>query len=470
MNLFDAMTIANTDATTTNGAVTLPTSTSKIVDFFYLLGAMRTSGEDTIINSFSAALGEDFLITVRSLFYARDIRGGQGERNLFKVCMKYMANAPVYRHLVEKNLHLVPIYGRWDDMTCFAGTAMESKAMALWAEAILSGDGLACKWAPRESSSKAAIAKLLMAHTKMSPKSYRKHLAQNTKVVESHMCSGSWSDINYGHVPSVAMKNYRKAFESHSPEKWASYMSSLSSGSAKINSAALFPVDLVKAALKDYSESLDHQWNSLPNFMSEASGNNLVVADTSGSMYTNASVQPIEVSIALALYISERNNGIYKNKFITFSENPQIQTIFGANLQEKVGNLQSSNWGMSTNLQKTFDLILKSAVDAKIPQSEMPNNILIISDMEFNQCGSVSTNYELIKQKFAANGYDMPKIIFWNVNGRIGNVPATKNDYVNLVSGYSPSICKFVLNGTTPQPMDAVLAVVNSDRYSLVTV
>ena len=469
MNLFDAMEISST-AQTANGAVTLPTSTSKIVDFFFLLGAMRNSPESEIIRAFSASLAEDFLITVRSLFYARDVRGGQGERNLFKVCMKYMANAPKYKHLVEKNLHLVPVYGRWDDMTCFIGTTMESKALSLWSEAILSGDGLACKWAPREASSKASVAKLLMQYTKLSPKSYRKHLSSNTKVVESSMCSGSWDTINYSHVPSVAMKNYRNAFKTHSPYEWELYMDSLNSGTAKINSSVLFPVDLVAATMKNYSQSLDHQWNSLPNYLSDAGGNNLVVVDVSGSMFTGGNPQAVEVAVSLGLYISERNTGIYKNKFITFSEKPKIETIYGANLSEKVSNLLKADWGGSTNIQKTFDLILNAAKNHNIPQSEMPNNIIIVSDMEFNFCDSGSTNYHLIKSKFEASGYKMPKIIFWNVNGRIGNVPASKNDYVNLVSGYSPSICKSVLKTSTPTPIDAVLDVVNSDRYSLVTV
>lgn len=469
MNLFDAMEISST-AHTANGAVTLSTSTSKIVDFFFLLGAMRNKPDSEIIKVFSAALSEDFLITVRSLFYARDIRGGQGERNLFKVCMNYMANAPSYRHLVEKNLHLVPVYGRWDDMTCFVKTPLESKALSFWAEAILSGDGLACKWAPRESSSKAYVARLLMQHTKMSPKAYRKHLSSNTNVVENSMCAGNWSEINYSHVPSVAMKNYRKAFENNSPLTWSAYIEDLNSGINKINSSALYPVDIVAAVIKNYSPSLNHQWKSLPNYLSDKGGNNLVVVDTSGSMYTGSKPQAIEVAVSLGIYISERNTGIYKNKFITFSNRPTIQTIYGENIQETVSNLLSADWGGTTNIQATFDLVLNSAKASKIPQSEMPHNILIISDMEFDQCSRDSTNYELIKQKFADSGYEMPKIIFWNVNGRVGNVPASKNDYVNLVSGYSPSICKSVLKSTTPTPIDAVLDVVNSERYKLVTV
>jgi hypothetical protein len=472
MNLFDAME-SNSEfstARTANGAVTLPTSCSKIIDLFFLLGAMRSSDEASIVKVFSEAFWEDQTIAMRCLFYARDVRGGQGERNFFKTCMKWLANSK-HSDVAEKNLHFIPTYGRWNDLEVFVGTPLESKALSLWAKAIADGNSLACKWAPREASSKSALAKKIIPLTGLSPKAYRKQLASLSNVVESKMCANDWEGVNYSHVPSVAMKNYKDAFKKHSPNKWEAYLSGLSTGTATVNSSVLFPADIVNSEARGADSALlNAQWASLPNYMEGVVGNNLVVADTSGSMQgSGKEISPMDVSISLAMYISERAVGYYKNKFITFSERPSIQHLNGSDFVSRVRQLRNSDWGMSTNLIKVFNLILDSAKKNSVPASEMPVNILIISDMEFDSACSNDTNYEVIKALYAKSGYSLPKVIFWNVKGRPNNVPASKHENVNLVSGYSPSICKAVLSGNTPNPMDVVLAVVNSDRYSAIS-
>jgi len=472
MNLFDAMesNSAFSTARTANGAVTLPTSCSKIIDLFFLLGAMRSSDDASIIKVFSEALWEDQTIAMRCLFYARDIRGGQGERNFFKTCMKWLANSK-HSDVAVKNLHYIPTYGRWNDLEAFVGTPLESKALSFWAQAIADGNSLACKWAPREASSKSALAKKIIPLTGLSPKAYRKQLATLSNVVENKMCANDWEGVNYSHVPSVAMKNYKDAFKKHSPDKWGEYLAGLSAGTATVNSSVLFPADIVNSEARGADRALlNAQWASLPNYMEGVTGNNLVVADTSGSMQGyGKEICPMDVSISLAMYISERAVGYYKNKFITFSENPTIQHLNGSDFVSRVGQLRRADWGGNTNLIKVFNLILDSAKKNSVPASEMPVNILIISDMEFDSACPQNTNYEVIKALYAKSGYSLPKVIFWNVKGRLGNVPASKSENVNLVSGYSPSICKAVLSGNTPNPMDIVLAVVNSDRYSAIS-
>jgi hypothetical protein len=193
----------------------------------------------------------------------------------------------------------------------------------------------------------------------------------------------------------------------------------------------------------------------------------LPVCDVSGSM----TGLPMDVSVSLGLYISERNEGIFKDAFMTFSDIPEMVYIpEGLSVVDKLRYISRANWGMSTNLQATFKLILKTAVRNSLPEDEMPTKVLIISDMEFNECGR-NTNLDEVRTQYELNGYKMPEIIFWNVNGRIGNVPARADEPgIGLVSGFSPAILTAILSGSGFTPLDLMMKAVDSERYAAINI
>jgi hypothetical protein len=198
--------------------------------------------------------------------------------------------------------------------------------------------------------------------------------------------------------------------------------------------------------------------------MADSTERIIPVCDVSGSM----NGLPMDVSVSLGIYISERNQGIFKDAFITFSDRPKMNYLKGS-LSERMRQLSNADWGMSTNLQATFDLILNSAIRESLPESEMPTKLLIISDMEFDQADRNQTNLNSIRHKYSSKGYTMPEIVFWNVNGRLGNVPASVNDSgIGLVSGFSPSVLKSVLQGEIYSPEQLMLDTVDTARYSCI--
>jgi hypothetical protein len=288
------------------------------------------------------------------------------------------------------------------------------------------------------------------------------------------MCEKRWDKIDYSKVPSVAMNKYNKAWYRNGGENFTKYLESLKKGEAKINAGAIFPHDIIKAAFNDdyyyygsnncatLNDAQIEQWKALPNYLGNEEHSILPVCDVSGSMYG----LPICISIALGLYLSERNKGDFKDAFITFSSRPQLQYLTG-NINNRLSQLYNADWGSNTNITAVFELILRRAVESKIPQSDMPNTILIISDMEFDCCGNM-TNFENIKKQYEESEYKLPNIVFWNVNGRAGNVPISINDQgVALVSGASPSVVRGVLADDL-NPEKVMNSIIETDRYSVV--
>jgi hypothetical protein len=321
---------------------------------------------------------------------------------------------------------------------------------------------LLAKWFPRKGKWFVAMHQYL----KMTPKEFRKKLVSMTKVVETQMCANEWSEINYSQVPSIAMNKYRNAFFNRDGQRYAEYIADVQDGKQKINASVLFPHQLYQAIQNgDNASAVEAQWNALPNYMADSTERIIPVCDVSGSMLG----LPMDVSVSLGIYISERNEGIFKDAFLTFSQNPQMNYLSGT-LSERMRQLRRANWGMSTNLQATFDLILNSAVRESLPEDEMPTKLLIISDMEFNEATSHrDTNLDSIRAKYSDAGYKMPEIVFWNVNGRLGNVPASAKDSgIGLVSGFSPSILKSVLQGEIYSPEQLMLDTVDTARYSCI--
>lgn len=459
------------DMLTENGMPTHSTSGSRVLDMFFKQGGSRTMSERELEVLFAGALGENPLLAIRSMFYNRDVRGGQGERRSFRIFLKYLSlNHPQY---AEKVLYHVPEYGRWDDLFAAFDTPMEEDALIIIMHGLVEGDRLAAKWMPREGKKGHEYADRVRRFMGLSWKEWRKLLVGNTEVVESLMCGQKWTDIKYSAVPSKAMLRYRKAFGKHDPIRFSEFIGDVKEGKVKINSKALFPHEIVHQAGTMYGgfrldEALEAQWMSLPDYMPKGR-RVLPVSDVSGSMYG----LPLEVSIGLGLYVAERNVGPFKNALVTFSESPTfIDLPDSARLHEKLNIIAEADWDMNTNLTKVFDIMLHRAVRANLPAEEMPNVILIISDMQFDRCvdGGNDTALEMIDRRYRVAGYERPQVIFWNVNS-LGGVPVKKDEQGTiLVSGFSPSILKYVLTGELETPEEAMLRVLNSERYAPITI
>ena len=467
--------IQTNDSLTANGCATNSTSGSYLVDLFFQISAMRNRDDQDIITVFSRAFSEDPLCAMKILFWSRDIRKGQGERRIFKTIIKNLSKSG--QRVVRANVHNIPVFGRWDDLFCLFGTPLENDALDFISRTLSSPENsnaakLCAKWMPREKSAKKVLAKKIRGHMKLSAKAYRKLLSGLTSVVETGMCNNDWDSIDYEAVPSVAMLRYKNAFNKHSPGAWAEFVSDLESGKAKINAGVLHPHQIAFEARRgDDCGVLDAQWNSLPNYLMNNPNRMLPVVDTSGSMYgvEGAGFAPIDVSVALGLYIAERNNGPFKDFFITFSETPSLVRVSGSSLEEKLKMIEKSDWGYSTNLEATFDLILNNALQHDIAEEDMPNVVLVISDMEFDHSCDNYSAIDLIRNKYDQAGYVLPKIVFWNVNARPNNVPVKFDDHgTAMISGFSPSIMKDVLSESEISPKRIMKNVIDSPRYSCV--
>jgi hypothetical protein len=467
---------------TENGALTRKSTGDAVLNFFSLGGALRSRSDNEIIDLFRKAVEEDANLALKALFYLRDIRGGQGERNTFRVIQKWLAqNMPYY---ALRNLKSVPEMGRWDDLFVFVGTKMESIAFSYIKEQLdkdiatyLNKEGhlsILAKWLPSENTSSAktrALATRFRQYLGYSPRDYRTTLADlrgALKIIERDMSAGRWDGIDYEKVPSRASMIYRKAFGRHDPEGYGSYIKAVEKGEKTIHSGTLYPYDLMLKVFANMSDrTIDAQWSALPDYT--LGGNALVVSDVSGSMAPpyRRDYLPLATSIGLGLYFAEKNKGIFHNYFMTFSGSPELVEIRGNTLAEKVGNMISVKWQQNTNLQAVFDLILTKAVVNHVPESEMPRKIFIVSDMEFDACSSNrSTNFETIKAKYRASGYEMPVLIFWNVDARNDQSPVKFDERgVMLVSGQSPTIFKSVMNSKTVTPYDLMLEVLMGERY-----
>lgn len=447
------------NTTTANGAVTHSTSLNACLDLFFIAGASRRMQESDIIVMFERARAENKDLAYKILFWARDARGGAGEKRFFQVLMNHISKQYAYEY-DQLAIH-IPEFGYWKDVFKIENPTDNNLNWIATQLDESSNANLLAKWFPRKGKWFSAMHKYL----KLTPKEFRKRLVSMTKVVETQMCANEWDKINYGQVPSVAMNQYRNTFLTHDRVRYVDYIADVKAGKQKINASVLFPHQLYQAINKgEDADAVEAQWDNLPDYMADTTERIIPVCDVSGSMEG----LPMDVSVSLGIYISERNKGIFKDAFLTFSERPEMNYLTGS-LSQRMRQLSNADWGMSTNLQATFDLILNSAVRESLPESEMPTKLLIISDMEFNEADRHQTNLDSIRQKYSNAGYKMPEIVFWNVNGRMGNVPASVNDSgIGLVSGFSPSILKSILKGEIYSPLQLMLDTVDTARYSCI--
>ena len=463
------------DMLTENGMATNSTSLNACVDLFFNIGAMRGQDKQRLIATFSKAFNEDPKRAMKLLFWARDVRGGAGERQVFKDIIMYLAEN--HDLVLKPNLHLIAEYGRWDDLLALVGTYLEKDAFTLISDALIAENGLCAKWMPR----KGVVAEKLRKFTGMSPKQYRKSLVGLTNVVETKMCAKDWDSIEFGKLPSVASARYQKAFGKNAYESYSAYIASLIKGEAKINAGAVYPYDVIKSLTHGNAKVANEQWKALPNYMEGANDMILPVVDVSGSMSSPAgaskTVTCMDVAISLGLYISERNEGPFKDAFITFSSNPQLQVLSGT-LSDRYAQMSCSDWGMSTNLEATFKLILDQATKHNLSQEEMPNKVLILSDMEFNAATGgggwrneggkwTPTAQQMIEKMYNDAGYKMPQIVYWNIQSRNGGVPvAFDTQGTALVSGFSPAIMTSLLGGDIESPQQIMDKTILSERYA----
>ena len=462
--------VANQEARTANGMKARKSTAKATVDLFYKIGASRGKN---ITGDFTAAYVENSDVALRIAQWARDVRGGAGERQLFRDILVHLETRDPDAALAL--LRKIPEVGRWDDIFVFSTPVLKSAAYTMLGDALREGNGLAAKWTPRKGKTAAEI----RAFFGMSPKQYRKSLVALTKVVETQMCANDWDNINFSHVPSVAARNYKKAFNRHSV-KFAEYVAKLVAGdkTVKVNANAIFPHDVIKGVAHGYTRmdktETDHviaQWDALPNYVGDASI--LPLVDVSGSMTcpagNNTNVRCIDVAVGLGLYLADKNKGAFKDTFLSFSSKPELVTLKG-NIVQKLDQMVRSHWEMSTNLHAAMDKILSVAVKNSVPESDMPKMLLILSDMQFNQCTRFDDSaMEMIERKYEAAGYTAPQIVFWNLNAS-DNVPVKADKSgAALVSGFSPSIMTALLSAELDQftPEGIMLKTVMVPRYDI---
>lgn len=462
--------IDNQEARTANGMKARKSTANACVDLFYAIGSSRGKN---IIPKFTAAFVENDDLALRIASWARDARGGSGERDTFRQILTHLetANPAAAEKLIAK----VPELGRFDDLLVFKTKPMKAKAYTLLGNALREKNGLAAKWTPR----KGQIAAEIRSFFGMTPKQYRKTLVEMTNVVETAMCSGAWDTINYSHVPSVAHARYKKAFGRHGTT-YAEYVTKLVKGEdgAKINAGAIFPHDVLKGRIQSHAQTWDKQeldvieaqWKALPNSIGDA--NVLALVDVSGSMMCPAGkggTTCLEVAVSLGLYFADKNKGAFKDTMLTFTGQPQLLKLKG-NINQKVDQMVTSKWGMNTDLHAAFNVILSTAVNQNVPQSDMPGTLVILSDMQFDTCVKHDDSaMQMIERKFKDAGYELPKVVFWNLNSS-DNVPVKfDKSGTALVSGFSPAIATAFLSGNMDDfsPEAIMLKAVMVDRYAV---
>jgi hypothetical protein len=461
-------------ARTKNGMKARKTSASAVLDFFGKAGSSRGT---SLVKEFAAALADNEDLAIRALLWTRDIRSGAGERKQFRDLLSALESANP--DLAGKLMHKVPLLGRWDDLFAYADPINRRKAFEMYADALRNGDGLAAKWAPREKSTKSAVAFELRKALGLSPKEYRKLLSATTNVVETQMCAKTWNEINFSHVPSLASARYQKAFGRNAGEAYSAYLRELQKPEAernpkvKINASAVYPYDVVKSVVKGNAAVADEQWKALPNYVGNA--RIMPMVDVSGSMgslrYTHTgTVQPIDVAVSLGLYLSEKNTSDFKDMFLTFSGSPKLEVLKGT-LSQRVAQLEKAHWDMNTNLHKAFEEILRVAVKGNVSQEDMPEIVLVLSDMQFDSCTRFDDSaQEMIKRKYAEAGYAVPKIVFWNLSPYGNNNTPVRFDDKGVchVSGFSPAIMKSVLSVEDLEdftPFNIMVKTLMNERY-----
>lgn len=474
---------------TENGGTVYRSTDSFCLDMFFKAGAMRNSTAEEIADVVTRAYAEDPDKTMKIIFFARDARGGLGERRFFRCAVSALVKtAP---KAVEKNIPMFAEYGRYDDLCVLLGTPLENAA-AKEIKAQLNKDisamnrkgqaSLLAKWLPSVNASSKETrnkGRRMAALLGMTEPAYRKTLSAlraYTDILENRLRERDYT-FDYEVQPSCAMFKYRRAFIRNDNERYVDYLNRVHCGEANLNAGRLFPYDIVRAALtgnisEEERKSLDAAWKSLPDLTASRRENAIAVIDGSGSMTCGRGIRPIDAALSLGIYFAEHNTGAFANHFITFSESPRIVEIKGGDIVEKARYCDTFNEIANTNLEAVFMLILRTAVKNKVSAADMPSKLYIISDMQFDYCvvgGNDDVLFKAMRKLYNKYGYDLPEIVFWNVNARCDAMPVTRSETgAALVSGYTPAVFDMVMGGEiSPEAvMDKILA---SKRYAAIT-
>ena len=491
---------------TENGAITHTSTRSDLLDMFAMGAAMRKRTDEDVILMFRKAFQENLTYALKCLFYIRDVRGGQGERRFFRVCMRDLATWNT--EAAKRNLRHVPEFGRWDDLYVFVGTPLEAAALHIMKEQLAldiqcKTPSLLAKWLKSENTSSAESRRLATITRKamgMNHKQYRKTLSilrARINVLERLMSENRWDEIEFDKIPSKAGMIYKNAFARHDLEREKSikevqtYAEFAKDTTKKVNAKTLYPYECVSEALKNRYAALNSTqrlmtnkyWDNLTDYFNGATFNGLAVVDTSGSM-TWGDGTPIKVATSLGMYCAEKAQGPFAGHYISFSRNPRLVKVEGIDFVDKVDRIVRTDLCENTDIEKTFDMLLNTALTNRCTQEDLPQNIIIISDMEFDAARGAGRTYdwttgtyrtnnttpetlmEGIAQKWARAGYRMPHLIFWNVNARQSNIPMLGNGPISYVSGFSPSIFQTIMTGKTGY--DLMMEKLNSERYAVI--
>lgn len=504
-DFLNAMKNATNFTYTENGALTHKSTGTDLYDMFALGGAMRTRSDEDVILMFQKAYKENPVYAMKCLFYLRDVRGGQGERRFFRTVMKYMAkhNTDAVRDMIEH----IPEYGRWDDLYVFVGTPLEKDAFEfikgqLALDVQCKTPSLLGKWLKSENTSSAEsrkLAHITKTHMGMTSRQYRKTLSilrARINIVERLMSENRWDEIEFDKIPSRAGLIYKNAFARHDIEREKNgartYEDFAKDATTKVNAKALYPYEVVDKALNRMRHSwgsntvalddtdrlmINKYWDNLADYFNGKTFNGMAIVDTSGSMCGSEASAPINVAISLGMYCAEKAKGPFQNHFISFESNPHFIEVEGVDFCDKVYRVSRAPWGDSTNVEGAFDMMLDVAIANHCTQDEIPQNLIVISDMEFNYCvssnayrsswgggGVDNTLFEKMRAKWAAHGYAMPHLVFWNVQARQNNIPMRDEANVSYVSGMSPVIYEMLLSGKTAQ--DLMYEKLDSERYA----
>lgn len=477
MSFMNDLEIETSVTLTENGGRALSTTGDKLLNLFAVLGALRSRPTD-VIDKFDAAFRENADLATKMAFYGRDVRGGLGERAVGRLMLRELAL--LYPEVVVANFKNIVEFGRWDDLFVLFDTDCEYAMTEcirkqLHIDTMRMENGmdvsLLAKWMPSINASSEhtkALAHRFVKALNTTPREYRKTLSALRKyidVTEVKMSANKWTDIDYKAVPSNAMSNYGSAFARHDYEGFNRYMDAVKSGDVKINAATLYPYNVIETMYnnRDVAEA---QWKALPNYV-EGDNNFLIMADVSGSMMG----RPMETSVGLAIYFAERNHGAFANKFMTFTDIPKIVDVTGNDLFDKYCSV-TDHVGYNTNLEAAFDAILSTAVRTKCPQEDLPKALVIISDLEIDYWDGGSLTFtEEMRKRFADAGYEMPKLVYWNVDSRKDTFLASKNDpNAILVSGQSASTFKNLIKGIDLSAFEIMVQTLNDTRYDCVVV
>lgn len=497
-NFLNGLQKANNFTYTENGALTHSTSGQALMDLFAMGAAYRSRSHEDVIFLFKKAYDENPTYALKCLFYIADCRGGQGERRFFRVCARWLASYDT--EAMKRNLSHIPEYRRWDDLFVFIGTPLEKDALEIVKNQLAldvqcKTPSLLAKWMPSENTSSKqtrAHAQVMRKYLGWTHKQYRKTLSilrARINVLERLMSEGRWDEIEFDKIPSKAGLKYKNAFARHDIERVKSeknvisYADFAKDTTTKVNAKDLYPYEVVDKAMHVCGRSLEDTerlmvnkyWENLANYFDGKSFNGLAVVDTSDSMtWHGGAAAPINVAISLGLYCAERAKGPFAGHYVSFSRRPQLIKTDGVDFVDKVKRIYRTNLCENTNIEATFDMLLNTALANKCTQDELPENIIIISDMEFDHARGMGyytredsntrrTLMEGIEAKWNVHGYRMPKLIFWNVEARQDNIPMEMKDGISFVSGMSPSIFNQIMTGKTAY--DLMMEVLDAPRY-----